>query len=117
MKTITAEYIRSLKPCYEPSRHIRNEGSNYNYTIIELLQKEFIPAHDRLWVILRPDLVSQTVLKSFIDFCGGGETALEAAKTQLSNAAKDTQDKQHIIKNIEKAQINKLIELIQAENI
>jgi hypothetical protein len=56
------EDVRGWKPCYSPERYLV-AGKRYNS--VKILQDERIPMHDRLWVVLRTDLVSEKVMRLF----------------------------------------------------
>lgn len=119
MKTITLEDIRALEPCYNPDRHLENgeTDSNWTGTIIDILNADYVPAHDRLWVSLRSDFVTQDTLNTFTDYCGGGDTPLSAATEQLKRSIIDIDLTivDSIVFNIQNQQIMKLIEIIQQE--
>ena len=64
MKTLKLSYekIYSFKPCYDPIRHI---SKNWTGSAISLLKMKHIPAKDRLWVIVRQQLMTITQLKTY----------------------------------------------------
>lgn len=49
MNTYTIEDIRSLRPCYDPTRYLP-EG--WTGTLLDILAVEDCPAEDRLWVVI-----------------------------------------------------------------
>lgn len=59
---ITNEFIRSLNPCYDPIKYINDSEA---LTIFEFLKREDIPAYDRLWVTLRPQLLDEKTLRLY----------------------------------------------------
>ena len=65
-KRFTIEDIRSWKPCYDPARHLP-EG--WEGTAADLLNQEDIPAEDRLWAVLREDVLSVQALRIFGTSC------------------------------------------------
>ncbi len=66
MKTFTIKDIRSWKPCYDPIRHLPEDWSR---TAIDLLNLNHISFEDRLWVVLRPELVSERIMRLFAVWC------------------------------------------------
>ncbi len=54
--------LRSWSPCYDPIRHLKED---FRGTAATILKNESIPLQDRLWVVLRTDLVSERVLRLF----------------------------------------------------
>jgi hypothetical protein len=66
MKTFTIEDIRSWDPCYDPSRYLPEGWSG---TSIDILKNESIPFKDRLWVVLRTELVSERTMGLFAVWC------------------------------------------------
>lgn len=56
------KYLKSIDPCYSPSRYI---GSRFRGTALDILNHNAIPAQDKLWVVLRTDLVSEELMRLF----------------------------------------------------
>ena len=50
MDKITLKEIRALKPCYDPSLHMKEDWEG---TLVDFLHIEVIPNHDRIWVAVR----------------------------------------------------------------
>lgn len=74
MKTFTIEDIRSWKPCYDPNKYLPYDWSG---TSIDILNKDIIPFQDRLWVVLRKELVSETTARLFAVWCYGRDISNE----------------------------------------
>jgi hypothetical protein len=66
MATFTITDIRSWKPCYDPCRHLPEDWSG---TVIDLLNIESIPVEDRLWIVLRQELIDAKTLRLFAVWC------------------------------------------------
>lgn len=66
MKKITIPMIRSWGPCYDPNRYL---PENFKGTVLDILDNKEIPFEDRLWVILRNDLVSEKFMRIFAVWC------------------------------------------------
>ena len=62
MKKLTYETINSFKPCYEPSKYL---PLNWEGSSVDLLRMEKIPAKDRLWVVVRHELLTYMQLKLY----------------------------------------------------
>jgi hypothetical protein len=60
------KYLRSIKPCYDPSKHLKED---FRGTALTILNNSEIPAVDRLWVVLRTDLVSEKLMRLFAVWC------------------------------------------------
>ena len=62
MRTLTIADIRSWKPCYGPERHLHEDWQG---TVLDILEHETIPWEDKLWVVCRPELLSDKLLRLF----------------------------------------------------
>jgi hypothetical protein len=60
------EKIDSWEPCYPASEHIK---PGEIHTVITLLDRKDIPFDDRLWVIMRDELVSDKLMRLFAVWC------------------------------------------------
>jgi len=54
--------IRSFKPCYDPSVHLKE---SWNGTVIDILRNKSIPNKDKLWLACREELLSASLLRQF----------------------------------------------------
>lgn len=66
MKQINIDDIRSYEPCYDPNRYL---PEYFKGTVLDLLDNKQIPFQDRLWVILRPELLSEKLTRLFAVWC------------------------------------------------
>jgi hypothetical protein len=66
MKRFTTADIRKWNPCYDPSRYL---AETWQGTAIDILNDNRIPFKDRLWVIMRKDLVSEKLMRRFAVWC------------------------------------------------
>lgn len=67
LKTFSIEDIRSWKPCYDPARHL---PENWSGTALDILEAENeMPIPDRLWVVLREELLPPRLLRLFAVWC------------------------------------------------
>lgn len=62
MKLLNMELLRSYDPCYDPSRYLPEDWTG---TVIDILNHKEIPHFDKLWVVLRDDLVSERLMRLF----------------------------------------------------
>lgn len=53
-------------PCYDPTRYL---PETWRGTVIDILKLEQVPPEDRLWVVLREDLLSAKTLHLFAVWC------------------------------------------------
>ena len=60
MDEITVAGIRSWKPCYDPSRYLPEDWSG---SALDILRQEQIPPADRLWAVLRQEVLSDRTLR------------------------------------------------------
>jgi hypothetical protein len=66
MKRFTTADIRKWNPCYDPSRYL---AETWQGTALDILNDSRIPFQDRLWVIMRKDLVSEKLMRRFAVWC------------------------------------------------
>jgi hypothetical protein len=66
MKQFTIADIRKWNPCYDPSKHL---PETWQGTALDILNDNRIPFQDRLWVIMRKDLVSEKLMRQFVVWC------------------------------------------------
>jgi len=66
MKTFDIETVRSWGPCYAPEKHLK---AGETCTALSILDRKDISFEDRLWVILRNDLVSEKLMRLFAVWC------------------------------------------------
>jgi hypothetical protein len=62
LKKFSIADIRSWGPCYDPSRHL---AECWRGDAVSILRNEEIPFADRLWVVLRPEILSDRVMRLF----------------------------------------------------
>ena len=62
MKQFNNEFIRSLDPCYDPIKYIKDDET---HTILSFLDIKEIPFEDKLWLIFRNDFVSDKLMRLF----------------------------------------------------
>ncbi len=67
MKTFTNNTIRSWSPCYDPAEKYPDEATQH--TVITILDDENLSHADRIWVIMRTDLVSEKLMRLFAVHC------------------------------------------------
>lgn len=58
--------IRSWFPCYDPTRHLPED---WHGTAVDILKTERVPDKDRLWVCLRPEILSEKTMRVFAVWC------------------------------------------------
>jgi hypothetical protein len=68
VKTITVEQFLSFKLCEDyPEKRIREiAGDKKEWSAIDILAREDVPAEDRLWVVLREELIDGPILHEFM---------------------------------------------------
>src|ERR1019366_4566682 len=66
MKTITIADLRSYKPCYDPKRYFAEDWTG---TAVDILNRDDISFEDRLWAVLRTELVSEKLMRLFAVWC------------------------------------------------
>jgi hypothetical protein len=65
MLTATIEDLISWNPCYSEARIRSLAGDVTEFTALDVLAREDISAEDRLWVVLRPELIDDRTLRLF----------------------------------------------------
>ena len=66
MKRFTYKDIESWGPCYSPDKYLPHDWSG---TVLDILNNKEIPFQDRLWVIMRSELVSEKLMRLFAVWC------------------------------------------------
>jgi activator of HSP90 ATPase len=66
MKKINMKTLRSYGPCYDPSRYLKE---SWRGTVLDIVKNKDIPFADRLWVIMRKELVSEKLMRLFAVWC------------------------------------------------
>ncbi len=66
MKEFDLDAIRSWEPCYDPSEILPED---WRGTVFDILDNKDIPFRDRVWVIMRADLVSKKLMRLFAVWC------------------------------------------------
>ncbi len=82
MGKITLKEIRDLDPCYDPSLHMKEDWEG---TLVDFLQIDVIPNHDRIWVAVR--LAPRTLVEIFAIDCAFAADAYAAADAAAAYAA------------------------------
>lgn len=119
MEIITVEMIRGWKPCYDPT-DVEGVDEDSEFTVIDVLNSS-IPHEDKLWLVLREELLPKVLLRDFSRWCvlqvielweaiareyleTGNEEERDAALDAVWDAARDAASA---------AQVKKLIEMIK----
>ena len=66
LKYFDMKDLRSYNPCFDPNKYLEE---SFKGTAIDILNNENIPSHDRLWVALRTDIVSEKLMRLFAVWC------------------------------------------------
>jgi hypothetical protein len=66
MKVLTMQTLRSYNPCYDPSKYLPEDWTG---TVLDIVKNDEIPWDDRLWVVMRNDLVSDRLMRMFAVWC------------------------------------------------
>jgi hypothetical protein len=69
MKTITVSQFLALDPCYGEERIREIAGGKDEWSALDILALEDIPAEDRLWAVLREELTDAPMLHEFACRC------------------------------------------------
>lgn len=67
MKTFTNKDIRDWKPCYDPSKKYPDEATVH--TVLTILDDDNLSHADRMWVVLRTEILSDKLLRLFAVHC------------------------------------------------
>jgi hypothetical protein len=68
-KTISNEIIRQFKPCYNPSKFIKDENEELPIKDWVKKYRNVVPAKDILWLLLRREFLSEKDLILFVVWC------------------------------------------------
>lgn len=66
MKTVNVSDVRNWNPCYDPAIY---RGEDWVGNALDILAIPEIPAKDKLWFVLREDMIDKTVLQEFANWC------------------------------------------------
>jgi hypothetical protein len=75
MKTVTLEEFFRFRPCYSKKRLKEIAGCKENWSALDILKIESVPAADRLWAVLFEELIDAPILHEFA--CRCAENALK----------------------------------------
>ena len=83
MKTITLKEFKTFDPCWLETEEGREKleeigRKKERWTALDILELEEISAEDKLWAVLRPELVEDAILHEFA--CRCAEEALKLVK-------------------------------------
>ena len=78
MKTVTVEQFLSFNPCYGEDHIRRIAGKKTEWSALDILKLDHIPVNDRLWAVLRVELIDENLLHEFA--CRCAEEALKLIK-------------------------------------
>ena len=65
MKTITKEDLLKLRPCCGGHQLRRVAGERTHWSALDILARKGVPQEDRLWVVLREELIDGRLLYKF----------------------------------------------------
>jgi hypothetical protein len=76
-KVVTLEQVLSWHPCYDREKILRLSRGKTEMTIGEIIDLRFVPAKDKLWLLLREEIIPARTLHEFALWCA--ETTLTKA--------------------------------------
>ena len=65
-KVITVADIRGWQPCYDPIKHL---PENWTGTAVDILQMDNVPIFERLWAVLREEVIDLKTIRLFAVWC------------------------------------------------
>lgn len=89
----TIDDLLSWGPCYDEARIRAIAGGREDFDALDVLGLEGIPIGDQLWVVLRPELVPERVLRLWACWCvrhtplAGGRTTWDLLDDERSRRA------------------------------
>jgi hypothetical protein len=75
MLTVTVSQFLKFGPCYSKKQIKEIAGSKKRWSALDILSLEDVPAQDRLWAVLREELIPAPILHEFA--CRCAEDALK----------------------------------------
>ena len=69
MKTVTLDQFMSFGPCYTRERLQKIAGAKAEWSALDILALDQVPANDRLWAVLREELIDAPILHEFACRC------------------------------------------------
>ncbi|HNX81711.1 MAG TPA: hypothetical protein PKL77_06150 [Candidatus Omnitrophota bacterium] len=76
MKTVTLSQFMSFRPCWKEDRIRAIAGDKAEWTAMDVLNLENVPADDRLWSVLREEFIPARILHEFKCRCAEQALAL-----------------------------------------
>ena len=76
MKSITLEQFMEFDPCYTEKQIKTIAGKKNNWTALDILNLKHIPSEDKLWAVLRPELIDDNIMHEFACRCAEGALKL-----------------------------------------
>jgi hypothetical protein len=95
MRTFTAKDLNSWEPCYNPVTDPKKKflPADWSGTAIDFLKIEVCPPEDRLWVVLRQELIDANTLRLFAVYCARTALSLVPNPDPRSVAACDVAER------------------------
>ena len=69
MRTVTIEQFMEFDPCYSKDKIKKIAGDKAEWTALDVLRLDVVPASDRLWAVLREDFVDAPIMHEFACRC------------------------------------------------
>jgi hypothetical protein len=76
-KAITIDQVMSWEPCYDREKILRLSHGKTELTVGEIIDLRFVPVADKLWLLLREEIIPARTLHEFALWCA--ETVLTKA--------------------------------------
>lgn len=86
MKTFTVTDINNWEPCYSPTGYL---DSNWSGTAVDMLSISTIAVNDRLWVVMRTDLLPEAKIRLFAAWCANQVSQTAECSIIAINTAND----------------------------
>jgi hypothetical protein len=109
MKTFSIDDIRSWRACYDPIRYLPEKWSG---TALDILSNVTIPENDRIWVVLRLEVMTPQDIQEFLRW------TILRANEKSGNSYRNYAQADEYWKSVDQAErIEKLTELISKEDL
>jgi len=69
MKKVNVEKFISFGPCYSRDKIRELAGDKKDWSALDILKLESVPADDRLWAVLREEFIDDRILRLFAVWC------------------------------------------------
>lgn len=69
MNNLTIPKLLKHKPCGKWDKYVKNVSSDWEGSILDILNMDFVTDTDKVWVATRHGIIEDSLIKLFLGFC------------------------------------------------